>query len=145
MTFTVIDKIRLTDEKRWRRRWIEVVGSFESPYCIISEKHYKYSTSSYKFQQRDYQFRKTNKPQPELILRITLEFYHYKKISIRKIKELICEGRGVPKFEHPTDVKVPDRLEGIIKIMTIDITSDDIKNKELFLRRLIREKELGYY
>ncbi len=86
MIFTVIDKIRLSDNRKFRIRWLEIHGAFESPYCVISEKRYAHYTSAYKPQLSDYQFKKTVKPQAELHLKIILEFKHYKKISKNKIK-----------------------------------------------------------
>ena len=140
MRFTVIDKVSLATDRKFRRRWIEVCGVFESPYCVISEKHYKNSLYNYKPQLSDYQFRKTTKPQPELCLKIVIPFRHFKKINDTKIRHLIGVGAGCPQFNSEVNEECT-----IINAYTLEITSEDICNKGLFLRRLIREKELGYY
>lgn len=143
MTFMVVDYIRISNNRKFRARWLEINGVFESPYCVISEKRYANYiwTSPHRPQLSDYQFRKTIKPQAELNLKIVLEFKHYKKINKNKVKLLICAGEGYPSFN---DTNIPKESCIIIDTFTLDIGSEDIWDKGLFLRRLIREKELGY-
>ena len=125
--------------RRQRRRWIEIWGRFESPYCRVSQKRKKNSWDA--DQLSDFQFQNMKKPQPEILLVIQLGFSHAKKISEKEILRRIGSGEGTVIFggypDHPA--------ASILKKGTIEITSDDIKRKDLFLRRLLKEKELGYY
>ena len=144
MEFRLLDKsTKYTDVsgKRHRRRWIELSCVFKSPYCIISEK--KYATwqryGSGIRQIVDYQFRKTKKPQKTLYLMIQLEFLHFKKISENEILHRIGKGEGYVYFNNFPELRAETHRD-----VTIEISSDNMK-RDLFLRRLLREKELGYY
>ena len=128
MEFLILDK-----SKKSGGRWLEIIGIFESPYCIISEKRRLHDLSPSLRWVKDYQFRKTTKPQAELELVIVLKIDHNKKINPLEIKRRL--GRGEPKWYGDAILLNTTRLE---------INGADL-GKELFLRRLIREKELGYY
>ena len=80
------------------------------------------------------------KPQPEILLVIQLEFSHAKKINEKEILRRIGSGEGTVIFGG-----YHHHAASILRKGTIEITSDDIKRKDLFLRRLLKEKELGYY
>ena len=144
MKFELKDKaIQYIDNsgKIHRRRWIELCGVFESPYCRITSKTYKtWSDYSFKAQIYDFQFQKMKKPQPELHLVIQLQFSHLKKINEKEILRRIGSGEGDVYFND-----VPNDNATILREGNIELTCNDMKNRELFLRRLLREKELGYY
>ena len=137
MEFLILDK-----SKKSGGRWLEIVGIFESPYCIISEKRRLHDLSPSLRWVKDYQFRKTTRPQAELKLVIILKIDHNKKINPLEIKRRLGRGEGVPYFHNDSPKWYGDAI--LLNTTQLEINGADL-GKELFLRRLIREKELGYY
>ncbi len=137
MKFSYIDYIAFSNY-----RWVKVIGYFKSPRCVISERPAKHSGPRLI---RDYQFRKTNKPTQDLLI-VEINFFMgikmKKKISDSRIKSIIKRGGGY--------IRLLDNIEEMSIVGTnilcnreIEITTSDIKNKELFIYRLVKEKELG--
>lgn len=138
MKFSYIDYIAFS-----KYRWVKVIGYFNSPRCVISERPLKHSGPRLI---RNYQFRKTNKPVQDLLV-VEINFFMgnrmKKKISDSRIKSIIRRGGGY--------VRLLDNIEemstagiNILCNREIEITTNDIKNKELFIYRLVKEKELGF-
>lgn len=138
MKFSYIDLIAFSNY-----RWIKVIGYFISPRCVISERPIKPGVPRLII---DYQFRKTNKPVQDLLV-VEISFFigtgMKKKISDNYIKSIIRRGGGY--------VRLLDNIEetstvgaNILCNREIEITTGDIKNKELFIYRLVKEKELGF-
>ena len=138
MEFLILDKSRKSGG-----RWLEIIGIFESPYCIISEKRRLHDLSPSHRWVKDYQFRKTTRPQAELELVIILKIDHNKKINPLEIKRRLGRGEGVPYFHNDSPKWYGDDVV-LLNTARLEINGEDL-GKELFLRRLIREKELGYY
>lgn len=139
MEFLILDK---SISRKSGGRWLEIIGIFESPYCIISEKRRLHDLSPSHRWVKDYQFRKTTKPQAELELVIVLKIDHNKKINPLEIKRRLGRGEGVPYFHNDSPKWYGDAI--LLNTTRLEINGADL-GKELFLRRLIREKELGYY
>jgi len=138
MEFLILDK---SISRKSGGRWLEIIGIFESPYCIISEKRRLHDLSLSQRWVKDYQFRKTTRPQAELELVIILKIDHNKKINPLEIKRRLRRGEGVPYFHNDS----PKWCGAVLLNTTrLELNGTDL-GKELFLRRLIREKELGYY
>ena len=137
MKFSYIDLIALSNY-----RWIKVIGYFISPRCVISERPVKHSGP---LLIRDYQFRKTNKPVQDLLV-VEISFFigngMKKKISDSRIKSIIRRGGGYVRLFNNIEEMSPLVGTNILCNREIEITTSDIKNKELFIYRLVKEKEL---
>ena len=140
MKFSYIDCIAFSNY-----RWVKVIGYFKSPRCVISERRLPGPSGSPRLI-RDYQFRKTNKPTQDLLV-VEISFFMSigmkKKISDSRIKSIIRHGGGYVRLLD----NIPEMSTVGINILCnreIEITTSDIKNKELFIYRLVKEKELGF-